>query len=215
MSPRDAHGSVRPRTGEHGLGLVGLLVSLVVVAAVAGIALATLGSSTSLPAGVGSLPGTTAKPGTTPGGAGDGTSSGGSSQPAGIGAAAGAAADEVAQQNLQRALSAADQAALAGGGDYGSLRASSLSASTRGLVYVAATSTGAGVVSLATSQAGGSVTMAVRSATGSCWLAWRTASVTWLGAGPTGGPCLAAAMSSAPSPGTGAGGIRWQQGSFP
>ncbi len=62
----------------------------------------------------------------------------------------------------------------------------------------------------------GSVMLAVDSQSGTCWFVWFSVSATWYGFEPDATSCVASPMANAPvaaaaSPGT----IGWQQGSFP
>jgi hypothetical protein len=178
------------------MGLAGLVVVVAVLAGMAVVAVVAVGGTTSVPS-------VTTAAGAT-----------GGSAAAGIGGLVSGAGDEVAQQNLSSALAAADQVALGGGG-YGAVDATALAASTRGLRYVAGTSTAADTVSVAPVAAAGAVAMAVRSTSGTCWSAWRSAATTWYGRGRPGGPCAAVATATPPAAGSGSGGTVWQQGSFP
>lgn len=62
----------------------------------------------------------------------------------------------------------------------------------------------------------GSVTLAAASKSGTCWYVWFSTSATWFGFEPDATSCIAPSMATAPSPGAGSPGtVGWQQGSFP
>jgi hypothetical protein len=119
-----------------------------------------------------------------------------------------------AQQTLSQALTAADAAAAAPGG-FGSVDASTLSASNPSLSFVDGPTASSTTVSVA-SGAGG-LTLADRSSDGTCWLVWHDASdPTWYGAQTGLSSCTAPSLSGAPTPGpVSSSSIGWQQGSFP
>ncbi len=122
-----------------------------------------------------------------------------------------------AQQALSTGLTAADTAAASQGG-YGSLDASSLSASEPSITFVSGPSSNPSTVSLSiVTDGSGSITLADRSADGTCWLVWRsTGSPTWYGAQTGLASCTAPALAGAPTPGAvSATAIGWQQGGFP
>jgi hypothetical protein len=61
----------------------------------------------------------------------------------------------------------------------------------------------------------GGVTLAADSKSGTCWFVWFSASATWFGFEPDATSCAAPPMPTAPTPGAGSPGmIGWQQGSF-
>lgn len=186
---------------EKGLGLISVLVSLAVLGVLAGVSLLALG-------GGGTGPGVTL-PKAASGGVG------GSAASSGSGGAVSLAADEAAQENLRAALDALAQTAAVDG--YGSVTASDLQDSLRGVTFVRGPSTGASVLSVTTdSTAGGAVSMAALSASGTCWLTWTTPESTFFGAEPRAATCVAPALAQAPATGSPAAGhIGWQPGSFP
>ncbi len=62
----------------------------------------------------------------------------------------------------------------------------------------------------------GSVTLAAASKSGTCWYVWFSTSATWFGFEPDATSCIAPSMATAPTPGAGSPGtVGWQQGSFP
>ncbi len=62
----------------------------------------------------------------------------------------------------------------------------------------------------------GSVTLAAASKSGTCWYVWFSTSATWFGFEPDATSCMASSMATAPTPGAGSPGtVGWQQGSFP
>jgi hypothetical protein len=62
----------------------------------------------------------------------------------------------------------------------------------------------------------GSVTLAAESKSGTCWFVWFSTSATWYGFQPDATSCQAEPMMVAPSPSAGSPGTTgWQQGSFP
>jgi hypothetical protein len=62
----------------------------------------------------------------------------------------------------------------------------------------------------------GSVTLAAESKSGTCWFVWFSTSATWYGFQPDATTCQAEPMMVAPSPSAGSPGTTgWQQGSFP
>jgi len=62
----------------------------------------------------------------------------------------------------------------------------------------------------------GAVTLAAESMSGTCWFVWFSTSATWYGFEPDATTCVAQQFSSAPTPSAGSPGtIGWQQGSFP
>lgn len=184
--------------GEKGLGLVGLLVSVAVLGAVAAVSVVALGGG-----------GPTATlPKNVAGGAGASSGSGV------IGAVA-LAADESAQENLRAALDALAQVAAVNG--YSAITASDLQSALRGVTFTPGSSTSASVISLtADAASGGGVGMAALSSSGTCWLTWTAGAVTYFGAERRAATCSAPALAGPPAPSAPASGrVGWQAGSFP
>lgn len=185
---------------ERGLSLAGLLVSLLVLAVLAGgsVAALSLGGGSSQP-GV-TLP---AEPGVAPG-----------AQSA-TGGIVDEAADIAAQQNLDAAVTVVDRAAASG--SYAGITPTALEGMARGLAFTNGASSDDDQASLATSPAaGGSVTLALRASDGTCFFAWTASTATWFGAEPGAGSCSATPLVSPPPASTpGPGHVGWQQGTFP
>ena len=177
------------RNTEHGFGLLGVVLSLLVVGALSAGAVAAMGS-------------------------GGGT---GGSSPS-FGSDVGRAYDVEAQSNLSNAAqNVLDAAATSGGyagvdlSQYGVVAGPSASPQTVSGAVSAGTGIGA-----AGALTTGSATLAVRSRSGTCWFAWVSSGPTWYGAQANAASCMAVPMVSAPSAGAGGGGgITWQSGSYP
>jgi len=176
------------RHAEHGFGLLGVVLSLLVVGALSAGAVAAMGS----------------------GGASTGSSSA-------FGSDVSHAYDVEAQSNLssaaQNVLDAAETS-----GDYAGLDLSQYGVvsgpSTSPQTVSGALSGNAGIGAGGTVT--GSATLAVRSRSGTCWFAWVSSGTAWYGAEANAASCAAVPLDSAPSasPGSG-GGIIWQAGSYP
>ncbi len=185
---------------ERGLSLAGLLVSLLVLALLAG------GSVAALDLSGGGTRSELTVPAVSP------TTRGGT--PSAAGNLIDTAADLAAQQNLDTALQLVEQQAAVSG--YAGIDADDLDAGARGLHFVTGPTTGDTDVSFAATDSGGVVTLAALSASGTCWYLWAGAGATWFGAGPGATVCVAVPMadppvSSTPVPGR----AGWQRGSFP
>ncbi len=174
-------------SGDDGLSMVMVVISLLVTALLTAI---LLGST--LHTGAGSSAGVSNAPGV-------------------------AAADGLqAQQTLSTALSDATTAA-AGQGGYGSLSLASLATSEPSINFVEGASSNATTVSVAIASDTGAVTMADRSSDGTCWLVWHSSnSTTFYGAQTKLVSCTAPLLSTVPTAGpVSASAIGWQEGTFP
>jgi len=181
----------RRPAAEHGFGLAGLILSLLVLGAVSAAAVMALGSGS----------------GTGLGGAGGLTGAGGGSDgSSGLGSTVSRAYDLGAQTTLKTVEQNVLDASVAGGGFAG------LDLSPYGVV--AGPSTSAQTVSGVLAAGGDGATLAVQSRTGTCWFAWVSAGASWYGAEVHAPSCAAVALDGAPTAGT-SGGITWQAGSFP
>lgn len=191
---------LRTTRRDDGVGLIGLLVGLVILALMTMVAVQSLTStSKSLTTGIGktgltlhkTTSSTLALVGDTP-------------------------ADEVAQANLQAALGVADDVAVQLGG-YGDITVRSLDGSAAQTAFTAAASTHASNLSVAsTGGLAGGVTFAVQAGDGSCWQVWRSNNVTVFGVQHGSAPCLAVPSRVAPHLGRTAGkSIEWEAGRFP
>lgn len=192
------------RRGSEGFGLVGLLVSFLTLALLAGISVAALG-------GTGGGGGTSGLPGL------GGENEGGSTPS--LGQAVSEAADIATQQNLQGALMAVQEVAATTGG-YEGIDPDSLSTAEPELRFVTGPSTDDTTISVAGTAGGGTsegaVSLAARAQSGTCWYAWATSGATWFGAQPAQTRCTAPALSSPPAAGSASPGrIGWQAESFP
>lgn len=190
-----------PGIDERGLSVAGLLVSMLVLAVVAGgsVAALDLGGGSSTPAL--RLP------------SASGTAAG--AEPA-VGGVVGEAADIAAQQNLDTAADIVEQAAASSG--YAGITPAAVEGAARGLAFTTGASSGDDQVSLVASPApgDGSVTLALRSSSGTCFLVWTASAATWFGTEPGAGTCAAGALDAPPAASTpGPGKVGWQQGTFP
>ena len=181
--------SPRGSPDEAGFGLLGIVISLLVVA------LLSLGALKALAGGSGAGP---------------------ASQT--LSPTVDRAYDVQAQSSLSTALQNVRDGAISDGGltaadlaQFGVTTGPSTSATmVSGAVAPAATSG-------ADSPLGfGGVTLAAASSTGTCWYVWFSTSATWFGFEPDATSCTATSMTTAPTPGAGSPGtVGWQQGSFP
>jgi len=174
------------RAPEDGFGLVGMVLSLLIVGVLGAGAVLTLGggsSSSDL----------------------NGLRAGSSASSAGLGADVTHAGDVAAQSTLSTVMQNVLDASVADGGFGG------LDLSQYGVVAGPSTSDSAvsGVVSPA-----GNATLAVLARSGTCWMVWLSSGVTWYGAEVHAASCAAAPVDTAPTAGT-TGGVTWQPGSFP
>ncbi len=156
----------------------------------------------------------------------------------GAGSPANRAYDVGAESTLETAQSAVETAATTGG--YSGITAQSLEFDEPSLDFTSGASTNNATVSVATSSggasgigqlpvqgvggtgtsSGGSVTLAAYSdsttGTGSCLYVWMTSGATWFGAEENQTSCTAPDLSQAPSPGSPSpSSIGWQQGTYP
>jgi hypothetical protein len=203
--------AIRPEFNDGGFSMIAIALSLLATAVLTAILLSTMLDS---------------------GGASSGTSGGISNAPGVEEATA-----LQAQQALTDGLTAAETAAVAGGG-FGSLQPAALSASEPSTTFVTGPSTNPTTVSMAVTGAadaqpgadieaaggiggtggdGGSITLAARSTNGTCWLVWKSSGgSTWYGAQSGQSSCTAPAIAAAPSPGSvSSSTIGWQPSSFP
>jgi hypothetical protein len=176
--------------GQAGFGLVGIVFSLLIVAAL------SIGAFTAFAGGTGSQSG-----------------------PGGLNPTVDRADDVQVQSTLSAAMQNVRDAAISNGGlsglnlaQYGVTTGSSTAPSqVSGAVAQVATS-GVGDGPLGS----GAVTLAAESTSGTCWYVWFSTSATWYGYEPDATTCTAQQLSSAPPPSAGSPGtIGWQQGSFP
>lgn len=176
--------------GEDGFGLLGVVISLLVLAVASFGALAALQNGTT-------------------------TGSGGQT----LNASVTKAYDIEAQSALATAMQNVRDGAIANGGlsgldlsQYGVLAGPSgspeeVSGATSGASGAPGGSQGP--------LGGGSVTLAVASKSGTCWFVWLSGSDTWFGVEPDATTCGAPPLTTAPTPGRASPGtIGWQQGSF-
>ena len=176
------------RNTEHGFGLLGVVLSLLVVGVLSAGAVAAMGS-------------------------GGGT---GGSSPS-FGSDVARAYDVEAQSNLSNAAQNVLDAAETSGGYAGVVLSQYgvvAGPSTSPQAVSGAVSAGAGI-GAAGALTTGSATLAVRSHSGTCWFAWVSSGPTWYGSEAKAATCVAIAMASAPSAGAAGGGITWQAGSYP
>jgi hypothetical protein len=185
-------GAIRRSAGEDGFGLLGVVISLLILAVVSFGALAALG-------GGGAATGSHAQtfiPSVTN------------------------AYDVQAQSTLATAMQSVRDGAIANGGlsglnlsQYGVLTGPSGSPEeVSGATSDASASPGGPDGPLG----GGSVTLAVASKSGTCWFVWLSGSDTWFGFEPDVTTCAALPLTTVPTPGRASPGtIGWQHGSFP
>jgi len=179
--------------------MTGLLVSLLVVAAMAGASVTALsfdGGGTGPAVRLPSASGSAARPS--------------------AGGVVDEAADIAAQQNLDTASSVVEQAAVSAG--YAHVTPAALQGVARQLTFTNGASPDDQQVSVAASSSPGtgSVTLALRSDSGTCFFIWTSSASTWFGTEPDAPSCAAAPLSAPPPPSSpGPGHLGWQQGSFP
>lgn len=180
-----------PPRGEAGFGLVGIIMSLLIVA------LLSIGALKAFAGGVGTGPGSQSLRPTVD-----------------------QAYDVSAQSTLSDTMQNVRDGAISDGGlsasdlaQYGVTPGPSNSSSA---VSGAVTHSSAGG-GLADGPLGfGSVTLAADSRSGTCWFVWFSSSATWYGFEPDATSCVASPLAAAPIAGPGSPGtIGWQQGSFP
>ena len=187
-------GHERPRFDERGFGMIGVALSLLVLALLSVGALEAFGGGQATSAQKGALGGTVAN-----------------------------AYDVEAQSNLANAMQNVRSALIADGDaaavdltQFGvTSGASTAPGSVSGAVADAADDGGAGSVG-GPGAGGGAVTLAASSRSGACWFTWFSAAATWYGVEPDATSCVAQAMVGAPTPARASpGSIGWQEGSFP
>lgn len=175
---------------QAGFGLVGIVVSLVIVAALSIGAFTAFAGSTASQSGPGGLSPTVDR------------------------------ADDIqVQSTLSATMQNVRDAAISNGGlsganlaQYGVTTGSSSAPSQVSGAVAQPTTVGAGDGPLGS----GAVMLAAESTSGTCWYVWFSTSATWYGFEPDATTCVAQQLSSAPAPSAGAPGtIGWQQGSFP
>ena len=182
----------RPHDDQAGFGLVGIVFSLLIVAALSVGAFTAFGGTTPSPSG----------------------------GPGGLNPVVDRADDVQAQSSLSAAMQNLRDAAISNGGlaganlaQYGVTTGSSSAPSQVSGAIAPSTTTGFG----GDGPLGpGAVMLAAESPSGTCWYVWFSASATWYGFEPDATICVAQQLSSAPTPGAGSPGtVGWQQGSFP
>jgi hypothetical protein len=190
MQVADIGGTPLAPDGEEGFGLVGIVISLMLVA------LLSVGALEAFAGGAGAGSGSPAQNPTVD-----------------------RAYDVQAQSSLSTAMQNVRDGAISSGAvsaadlaQYGVTAGPSSSGTTvSGAVAPAAASSGLGGA-----LGFGSVTLAAQSKAGTCWFVWFSASATWYGFEPDATSCIAPSMATAPTPGAGSPGmVGWQQGSFP
>lgn len=180
--------SLRPllSKGEAGFGLVGIVISLMIVA------ILSVGALKAFASGAGP----------------------GSGSPA-QNPAVNQAYDVQAQSALSNAMENVRDGAISNGGvsasdlaQYGVSAAPSTSPSEVSGAVAASSADG--------SIGYGAVTLAAESKSRTCWFVWFSSSATWYGSEPSASSCAAQPMPDAPTPGAGSpGSIGWQPDSFP
>ena len=189
--PRAVGGIFVAMRAEAGFGLLGTVISLMVLA------LLSVGALKAFAGGAG---------------AGSGAQA--------LGASVTKAYDIEAQSNLSTAVQNARDGAITNGGLSGlDLTAYGVTAgpsSSPDEVSGAEANSSNTSSDFGSSLGSGSVTLAAKSKSGTCWFAWFAASATWFGAEPDATSCGAQPMAAAPTPGPASPGtIGWQLGSFP
>ena len=183
----------RPGADERGFGMIGVALSLLVLALLSVGALETFGGGQPTSAEKGALGGSVAN-----------------------------AYDVEAQSNLANAMQNARSALIADGdasavdlAQFGvTSGASTAPGSVSGAVADAADG-GTGSVG-GPGAGGGAVTLAASSKSGACWFIWFSDAATWYGVEPDATSCVALAMAGAPTPARASPeSIGWQEGSFP
>jgi hypothetical protein len=175
-----------PPKGEAGFGLVGIVISLMIVA------ILSVGALKAFASGAGS----------------------GSGSPA-QSPAVNQAYDVQAQSALSNVMENVRDGAIGNGGvaasdlaQYGISAAPSMSPSEVSGAVAGSSADG--------SIGFGGVTLAVESKSRTCWFVWFSSSSTWYGSEPDATSCAAQPMADAPTAGAASSGsIGWQQGSFP
>lgn len=182
------------RSDDGQLTLIGVVIALVVVAALTGISLAVFVGSPN------------------PGGDAQGLQGPGISQ----------ADDLSAQESLSQAQTAATTTGVAQG--YGSITATSLSDSDPSVQFTSGPSTSSSVVSVASSGGatgfastggGGSLTLTTHAATGTCWYLWLGQGGPLYGVAPRQPSCQAVAIPSAPAVSSSASSGGWSTRAWP
>lgn len=180
---------------EDGFGLIGIAVSLVVIAALTAVAF-TLG--------------------------GTGATTTGGGQNAEVARAYDVAAQATLSTTLTNVRNAALADGGYGAVDLTQLGVSSGPATSAqgvsGVVSAAGAAPGTGGLTVpgvgGTGGTGGTVTLAARSQSGACFFVWASAGVTWYGAAAHPSSCVAVPMAGPPAPTAGSG-VTWRTGGFP